>query len=71
MITNLNCNFDQLSDFLRNAWKRCVDTGVYLCVDETIYAYFSQQKETVQSPQRYIPRKLAPPKWVVNLLISC
>lgn len=51
----LSCNFPEFSRLLRSSWQEAIDPGTEFCVDETMYAFYSQND--AGSPQRFIPRK--------------
>ena len=57
LVSTLDCDFVEFSSLLRRGWQSSIDSCSEICVDESLYAYYSQSKSEVKSPQRYIPRK--------------
>lgn len=58
VISALTCDWKIFCDILRKGWRDAVDPGDKMTVDETMFAYYSQNDKT--SPQVNIPRKPHP-----------
>lgn len=55
IISCFDCDFDTLSQLLRESWKNAIQAGTNFSVDEALFSYHSTTDAT--SPQRFIPRK--------------